>query len=323
MPCVPNSPGEEEAQGENKEAGESQDPGAAEEVEGKPEGGAIAKQGCEEGEVVEEEEAEEALEDEKGEEEVEEVEEEEEVECPEGEYSAEGSTSPQEAVAGGSTTGPTLERMEGSLSDSATGMLTVDGKERRRVTNGKQGPSGGLSKKSSSTSKLSDTEGGRKRSTSGVQRSQEVVPTPTQARLVKQPSKESTDGSMNSISSEGSSRVPSMRLGTDGQLSEFIEGLGQGQLVGRQVLATPALGDIQLSMCERKNKLEVEVIRARGLQSPYVKVYLVAGKKCVAKAKTSTARRTLDPLYQQQLIFHERYQGCVLQVCAACGSRAL
>lgn len=46
---------------------------------------------------------------------------------------------------------------EGSLSDSATGMLTVDGKERRRVTNGKQGPSGGLSKKSSSTSKLSDT----------------------------------------------------------------------------------------------------------------------------------------------------------------------
>lgn len=63
-----------------------------------------------------------------------------------------------------------------------------------------------------------------------------------------------------------SSRVPSMRLGTDGQLSEFIEGLGQGQLVGRQVLATPALGDIQLSMCERKNKLEVEVIRARGLQ---------------------------------------------------------
>ncbi|KAK8377512.1 hypothetical protein O3P69_013858 [Scylla paramamosain] len=221
---------------------------------------------------------------------------------------------------------PETEKAEGSLSDSATGMLTVDGKERRRVTNGKQGPSGGLSKKSSSTSKLSDTgrtEGGRKRSTSGVQRSQEVVPTPTQARLVKQPSKESTDGSMNSISSEGSSRVPSMRLGTDGQLSEFIEGLGQGQLVGRQVLATPALGDIQLSMCERKNKLEVEVIRARGLQcksgarvlpAPYVKVYLVAGKKCVAKAKTSTARRTLDPLYQQQLIFHERYQGCVLQV---------
>lgn len=51
-----------------------------------------------------------------------------------------------------------------------------------------------------------------------------------------------------------------------------------------------------------------------GPTAPYVKVYLVDGKKCVAKAKTATARRTLDPLYQQQLIFHERYQGCVLQV---------
>lgn len=48
--------------------------------------------------------------------------------------------------------------------------------------------------------------------------------------------------------------------------------------------------------------------------APYVKVYLVNGKKCIAKAKTSTARRTLDPLYQQQLAFREQFQGCVLQV---------
>lgn len=52
------------------------------------------------------------------------------------------------------------------------------------------------------------------------------------------------------------------------------------------------------------------------LTAPYVKVYLVNGKKCIAKAKTSTARRTLDPLYQQQLAFREPFQGCVLQVCA-------
>ena len=66
-----------------------------------------------------------------------------------------------------------------------------------------------------------------------------------------------------------------------------------------------------------------KVIRARGLQSkagskvlpaPWVKVYLVSGKKCLAKAKTSPARRTLDPLFQQQLLFHERYGGCVLQI---------
>lgn len=55
-------------------------------------------------------------------------------------------------------------------------------------------------------------------------------------------------------------------MGSEGQLSEFIEGLGPGQLVGRQVLASPSLGDIQLSMCDKRGHLEVEVIRARGLQ---------------------------------------------------------
>lgn len=60
---------------------------------------------------------------------------------------------------------------------------------------------------------------------------------------------------------------PSLRITADsGQLSEFIDGLGPGQLVGRQVLGAPALGDIQLSMCHQKGFLEVEVIRARGLQ---------------------------------------------------------
>lgn len=129
-------------------------------------------------------------------------------------------------------------------------------------------------------------------------------------------------------------------------MADFVEGLGPGQLVGRQVLAAPALGDVQLALCDRKGRLEVEVIRARGLQAragskllpgksiyffkggeteplysfissikaPYVKVYLVSGKRCLAKAKTATARRTLDPLYQQQLSFSVLYQGCVLQV---------
>lgn len=52
-----------------------------------------------------------------------------------------------------------------------------------------------------------------------------------------------------------------------GALTDFIEGLGPGQLVGRQVLGAPSLGDIQLSMCYQKGYLEVEVIRARGLQA--------------------------------------------------------
>ena len=48
--------------------------------------------------------------------------------------------------------------------------------------------------------------------------------------------------------------------------------------------------------------------------APYVKVYLVDGKRCLSKAKTTTARRTLDPFYQQTLVFTEKYAGCVLQV---------
>lgn len=134
---------------------------------------------------------------------------------------------------------------------------------------------------------------------------------------------------------------PSLRLTGEGQLAEFIEGLGPGQLVGRQVLGAPSLGDIQLSLCHQRGVLEVEIIRARGLQArpgskvlpgmfispikqffsnnfifaaPYVKVYLVCGKKCYAKAKTQQARRTLDPLYQKQLTFKENFTNCILQV---------
>lgn len=117
--------------------------------------------------------------------------------------------------------------------------------------------------------------------------------------------------------------MPNMRLQEGGEVGMFVDGLGAGQLVGRQALASPNLGDIQISICDRKGNLEVEVIRARHLQAkpnakmlpaPYVKVYLVRGHKCVSKAKTTTSRRTLDPLYQQQLVFHEHYDGCILQL---------
>lgn len=47
----------------------------------------------------------------------------------------------------------------------------------------------------------------------------------------------------------------------------------------------------------------------------YVKLYLVKNRKCLAKAKTTLSnKRTLDPLFQQQLTFHEDYHGCILQV---------
>lgn len=108
-----------------------------------------------------------------------------------------------------------------------------------------------------------------------------------------------------------------------GKYGKFLEGLGPSQLVGRQALGSPCMGEIQLSIADTKGKLEVEVIRARGLTAkigskvlpaPYIKVYLMDGKTCVEKQKTSTARRTLDPLYQQQLCFSEPYHNKILQV---------
>ncbi|XP_066926014.1 regulating synaptic membrane exocytosis protein 1-like isoform X2 [Clytia hemisphaerica] len=117
--------------------------------------------------------------------------------------------------------------------------------------------------------------------------------------------------------------TPSLRLSGDTQLIDFVEGLGPAQMVGRQVLGSPLMGDIQLSLYERRGALEVEIIRAKGLlmksgaktlPAPYVKVYLLQGKKCIVKKKTKTARRTTDPLYSQMLEFPQDYKGKVLQV---------
>uniref|UniRef100_A0AAY4D3V2 Regulating synaptic membrane exocytosis protein 1 n=1 Tax=Denticeps clupeoides TaxID=299321 RepID=A0AAY4D3V2_9TELE len=160
---------------------------------------------------------------------------------------------------------------------------------------------------------------------SQIQRSQETgmaVEFPRNA-MARQASRESTDGSMNSYSSEGNLIFSGMRLGADSQFSDFLDGLGPGQLVGRQTLATPAMGDVQIGLMDKKGQLEVEVIRARGLTpkpgsknlpAPYVKVYLLDNGVCKAKKKTKIARKTLDPLYQQSLLFDESPQGKVLQV---------
>nr|NP_001247164.2 Rab3 interacting molecule, isoform Y [Drosophila melanogaster]AFH06482.2 Rab3 interacting molecule, isoform Y [Drosophila melanogaster] len=235
------------------------------------------------------------------------------------------------------------DKVDGSLSDTANDRKKGGGVDQERSPKG----GSGMGKKSNSTSQLSATEqeqyqaqfaiAGSSTSSAGhhhitlppphpyhqrqsrgsagsIQRSVEVPPVPPVTRY--------SAGSIHSItSSEGSSFSPSLR--NDGALNEFVDGLGPGQLVGRQVLGAPSLGDIQLSLCHQKGCLEVEVIRARGLQqkaqskmlpAPYVKVYLVSGKRCVDKMKTSSARRTLDPLYQQQLVFKQSYTGCILQI---------
>lgn len=46
----------------------------------------------------------------------------------------------------------------------------------------------------------------------------------------------------------------------------------------------------------------------------YIKVYLLENGVCVAKKKTKSVRKSLDPLYNQVLVFSESPQGKVVQV---------
>ncbi|XP_064363696.1 regulating synaptic membrane exocytosis protein 2 isoform X5 [Dromaius novaehollandiae] len=218
----------------------------------------------------------------------------------------------------------TLDKNDGSQSDTAVGTVGGGSKKRRSSIGAKMVAIVGLSRKSRSTSQLSQTEAGGKKLRSTVQRSTETgLAVEMRNWMTRQASRESTDGSMNSYSSEGNLIFPGVRLAADSQFSDFLDGLGPAQLVGRQTLATPSMGDIQVGMMDKKGQLEVEIIRARGLvvkpgsktlPAPYVKVYLLENGVCIAKKKTKVARKTLEPLYQQLLSFEESPQGKVLQI---------
>ncbi|XP_029306295.1 regulating synaptic membrane exocytosis protein 2 isoform X32 [Cottoperca gobio] len=223
-----------------------------------------------------------------------------------------------------------MEHTDGSQSDTALGSLG-SGIKKRRSSLSQRVVAILPSRRSRSTSQLSQTASAGKKSgkggSSSIQRSVETGMAVDYPRggstMNRQASRESTDGSMNSYSSEGNLIFSGMRLGADSQFSDFLDGLGPGQLVGRQTLATPAMGDVQIGLMDKKGQLEVEVIRARGLTpkpgskslpAPYVKVYLLDNGSCKAKKKTKIARKTLEPLYQQHLLFEESPQGRVLQV---------
>ncbi|XP_072513345.1 regulating synaptic membrane exocytosis protein 1 isoform X6 [Salminus brasiliensis] len=218
----------------------------------------------------------------------------------------------------------TSERTDGSQSDTALGTVGSGSKKRRGSLNARFVAIVG-NRRSRSTSQISPTEASNKKSKGGgttIQRSQETgMAVELQRNMSRQPSRESNNGSMTSYNSEGSPIFPAVRVET--QFSDFLDGLGPAQLVGRQTLATPSIGDIQIGMVNKKGQLEVEVIRARGLiqkpgskslPAPYVKVYLLDNGAYVAKKKTKIARKTLEPLYQQTLQFEESPQGKVLQV---------
>ncbi len=80
---------------------------------------------------------------------------------------------------------------------------------------------------------------------------------------------------------------------------------------------------------DRPTRLQDEVLRLPifvkpifwSFIAPYVKVYLMENGKCLVKKKTRTARRTLEPLYQQQLEFRCDASSKTLQVCCVAVSR--
>uniref|UniRef100_A0A8C9CXI5 Regulating synaptic membrane exocytosis 1 n=1 Tax=Phocoena sinus TaxID=42100 RepID=A0A8C9CXI5_PHOSS len=196
----------------------------------------------------------------------------------------------------------TLEHNDGSQSDTAVGTVGTGGKKRRSSLSAKVVAI--VTRRSRSTSQLSQTESGHKKLKSTIQRSTETGMAAEMRKMVRQPSRESTDGSINSYSSEGNLIFPGVRLGADSQFSDFLDGLGPAQLVGRQTLATPAMGDIQIGMEDKKGQLEVEVIRARSLTQKPGSKSTPGKERCCCLDK-----RTLDPLYQQSLVFDESPQG--------------
>ncbi|XP_030636514.1 regulating synaptic membrane exocytosis protein 4 isoform X1 [Chanos chanos] len=166
-----------------------------------------------------------------------------------------------------------------------------------------------------------DAEGRRLK---GIQRSTETgLAVEMPSRTVRQASHESIEDSMNSYGSEGNLNYSGMCLASDTQFSDFLDGMGPAQFVGRQTLATTSMGDVEIGLMERNGQLEVEIIQARGLTmkpgskgppAAYIKVYLLENGICVAKKKTKSVRKSLDPLYNQVLVFSESPQGKVVQI---------
>ncbi|XP_006126010.1 regulating synaptic membrane exocytosis protein 3 [Pelodiscus sinensis] len=214
-----------------------------------------------------------------------------------------------------------IEKSSGGNPDSAS---ITSNKKRRSSLGAKMVAIVGLSQWSKSTLQLNQPEGGPKKLRSNIRRSTETgIAVEMRNRVTRQGSRESTDGSTNSNSSDGTFIFPMTRLGAESQFSDFLDGLGPAQIVGRQTLATPPMGDVHIGMVERSGQLEVEVIQARGLTpklgsksipATYVKVYLLENGTCLAKKKTKMAKKTWDPFYQQALLFDEGPQGRVLQV---------
>lgn len=109
-----------------------------------------------------------------------------------------------------------------------------------------------------------------------------------------------------------------------GNMVSEDEPFGPGQFAeGRQKEGVHKLGEVQLKVSRRSERLIIEVVRARGLSpkpgritpaAPYVKLYLMWGRVCIGKKKTRTADASFVPVFQEQFAFSWEYHGKTLQV---------
>ncbi|NXK70001.1 RIMS3 protein, partial [Sylvietta virens] len=130
-------------------------------------------------------------------------------------------------------------------------------------------------------------EGGPKKLRSTIRRSTETgIAVEMRTRVTRQGSRESTDGSTNSNSSDGT---------------------GAGAVLGspQGPAPCPRLSPF-VPVCPRLSPFPTA--------ATYVKVYLLENGVCLAKKKTKVVKKTCDPSYQQPLLFEESPQGKVLQV---------
>ncbi|XP_036827246.1 regulating synaptic membrane exocytosis protein 3-like isoform X1 [Oncorhynchus mykiss] len=159
-----------------------------------------------------------------------------------------------------------LEKSPGSGGRPGEVGTLAGNKKRRSSLGAKMVAIVGLSQWSKSTLQLNQQEERAKKLRSTIRRSTETgIAVEMRNRVTRQGSKESTDGSTNSNSSDGTFIFPPTRMGPESQFSDFLDGLGPAQIVGRQTLATPSMGDVHVGMVDRGGQLEVEINQARGL----------------------------------------------------------
>uniref|UniRef100_A0A8D3BZE8 C2 domain-containing protein n=1 Tax=Scophthalmus maximus TaxID=52904 RepID=A0A8D3BZE8_SCOMX len=125
-------------------------------------------------------------------------------------------------------------------------------------------------------------------------------------RVTRQGSKDSNRGSTNSNSLSS----PPHALGLGSQFSDFLDGLGPAPDCRQANTSYTPMGDVHVGMVDRGGQLEVEV--NQNIPGTVSWLHLVA------KKKTKVMKKTLDPTYQQPLLFDESPQGKVLQVRDSC-----